>query len=419
MDKQKVLELAEPVERMYIDVADQLLVNICRHFKDGMDLPLAQWQIRKLSEMGRLNDESIRIIAYYAKRTPAEIADGIKAAATLGVEGTERTLQAAAAAGAIQTATTTIETSARVQEMTAAYVGQAIDKANLVNTVMLQSTQTRYAQAVQQVAALELAKIETALTAATAGEVAAKLGVAQEVLNTGAGELVLGGWSRRDAVAKAIEQLSAKGIYGFVDRAGREWTPEAYVNMDIGTTFHNVSREARKARAADYGVDTFQISTHAGARPLCAPYQGWVCSWSGGGYEIEDLNGKRYLVHNINETSYGEPAGIFGINCGHEAITFVPGFSLARYDELNADELKKNDETYRISQEQRAEERKVRALNREAAGLKAAGLDYAEIEGKAAAALKDYRAWCKDHGRTPRIDRTKIYSKLKETKGGS
>ena len=63
------------------------------------------------------------------------------------------------------------------------------------------------------------------------------------------------------------------------------------------------------------------------SRPLCAPYVGWICSWDGSSGIVHDLDGNAYQYVPITDTSYGEPAGIFGINCGHSPYTFVDGFS--------------------------------------------------------------------------------------------
>jgi hypothetical protein len=85
-----------------------------------------------------------------------------------------------------------------------------------------------------------------------------------------------------------------------------------------------------------------------------------------------------------NETSYGEPAGLFGINCGHHPELFVPGATMV--PELRQDE-EENAKAYALSQKQRALEREFRAARLDVAVAREQG----DAEGlkKARARLKD------------------------------
>lgn len=395
-----------------MDCTAQLIINISQHFKTGRGLATQAWEALKLSEMGQLTNESIEIIA----ANTGQKADAVRAALQEGIKTSladeETMLQNAADKGYVKTTAGTLETSQHVRDLVDAYVAQAEDDMNLVNTVMLQSTQNRYQMAIQQVVnAEEAAQIEALTGAKNAAELAAQMEKVQRTLNAATGSTLLGNEARTKALRGAIATLANQGITGFIDAGGHHWTPEAYINMDIRTTVGNVARQAQKTRAAEYGVDTFQVSRHAAARPLCAPYQGWICSWSGGGYTVEDLYGNQYTVHNINETSYGQPAGLFGINCGHNPLTFVPGYSVPRAQELTPEEEQENALQYAQSQQQRYLEREVRHAKTEALAYDAAG----DKEGFVLASQKvkqtqaDYAAFCKQTGRTPRTDRLQVY----------
>ena len=395
-----------------MDCTAQLIINIAQHFKTGRGLATQAWEALKLSEMGQLTNESIEIIA----ANTGQKADAVRAALDAGIKTSladeEAMLQNAADKGYVKTTAGTLETSQHVRDLVDAYVAQAEDDMNLVNTVMLQSTQNRYQMAIQQVVnAEEAAQIEALTGAKNAAELAAQMEKVQRTLNAATGSTLLGNEARTKALRGAIATLANEGITGFIDAGGHHWTPEAYINMDIRTTVGNVARQAQKTRAAEYGVDTFQVSRHAAARPLCAPYQGWICSWSGGGYTVEDLYGNQYTVHNINETSYGQPAGLFGINCGHNPLTFVPGYSVPRVAELTPEQEQENALQYAQSQQQRYLEREVRHAKTEALAYDAAG----DKEGFVLASQKvkqtqaDYAAFCKQTGRTPRTDRLQVY----------
>lgn len=395
-----------------MDCTAQLIINIAQHFKTGRGLATQAWEALKLSEMGQLTNESIEIIAANTGQKADAVRAALEAGIKQGLANEETMLQNAADKGYVKTTAGTLETSQHVRDLVDAYVAQAEDDMNLVNTVMLQSTQNRYQMAIQQVVnAEEAAQIEALTGAKSAAELAKQMEKVQRTLNAATGSTLLGNESRQKALRGAIATLSNQGITGFIDAGGHHWTPEAYINMDIRTTVGNVARQAQKTRAAEYGVDTFQVSRHAAARPLCAPYQGWICSWSGGGYTVEDLYGNQYTVHNINETSYGQPAGLFGINCGHNPLTFVPGYSVPRAQELTPEEEQENALQYAQSQQQRYLEREVRHAKTEALAYDAAG----DKEGFVLASQKvkqtqaDYAAFCKQTGRTPRTDRLQVY----------
>ena len=166
---------------------------------------------------------------------------------------------------------------------------------------------------------------------------------------------------------------------------------------------------AQRERTAEYGVTTFQIGPNKISRPLCAPYVGWICSWDGSSGIVHDLDGNVYQYVPITDTSYGEPAGIFGINCGHSPYTFVDGFSLPRYHEMTPEELEKNEGAYLLTQKQRAFERDVRSAKLESAALKAAGLDGTEMAQAADALAKNYESWCRENNLTPRAQRLQVF----------
>ena len=422
LTKLDYLRIAERVEAMYMNCSTQLILNIVRHLASGKGLSTAEWQLKKLSEMQSLTRESMEIIAANTGKRREAVEQAFREVFGIGLADTEKELQAAVKAGKL-IPVPSVEESEAMRQLLQAYIGQADDALNLVNTVMLDSTLSRYRYYVNQIdteSQKKAAEILAKLGATDEAGLGTNLAYTQNVLNTQSTGVVTGAVARQKAVRDAIKDLASKGITGFVDAGGHHWTPEAYVNMDIRTTAHNVAIEAQKQRSAEYGVSTFQISTHAGARPLCAPYQGWICSWDNSGGTVTDLYGKEYQVHGINETSYGEAAGIFGINCGHFPETFVDGYSIPRYEELTPEQEKQNEIEYAQSQTQRELEREIRQAKTEAAAYSAAGDK--EAFNKAALKVKDkqgeYKSFCEQTGRTPRPDRTQVstYSRSEASK---
>ena len=60
---EEILRISEPVEQIYSNVVDALLINLAKHLKGGQSLSTEQWEIQKLSELGKLSEESIEIIS--------------------------------------------------------------------------------------------------------------------------------------------------------------------------------------------------------------------------------------------------------------------------------------------------------------------------------------------------------------------
>lgn len=392
MDKNLALRLSEPVEAAYMDAVDQLIINIAKHLGTGNAFRTASWEAMKLEELGKLSAENARIINEAVKKVPDEIRKALDEVSAAALETLETAIREAIAAGRIEEAATDT-----VQEMLQELAQQALDQANLVNTVMLDSAQSAYTAAVQNT----VWWINQAMSTD-------QIGAAQSVLNAAAAAVEIGTETRREALRKAISQMADNGIYGFVDRAGRHWSPEAYINMDIRTTVHNAAIQSVRNRQQDYGSDIFQVSTHAGARPLCYPYQGKFFSWGNEGGTFTDGDGNRHSYKPISSTSYGKPAGLFGINCGHYPMPQIPGVTIPQ-DKKRQDK-EADDKEYQESQQQRALERSIRKAKRKQAAFAAAGLD--EAAADMAQTIKDRQAAMREFigktGRTRRYDRESI-----------
>ena len=397
----EILKLSEPVEQVYSNIVDALLINMGKHFNSGHALSTEQWEIRKLAELGQLNKESIEIIASLTGQNKELITAALENAVYMATKDIEPELKKAVQKGAIQNAAAdNVIASQSIVQALNAYEQQAMDKLNLVNTTMLESTLAQYRKVITNTVNIER-----------------QMKAAQEVLNIATGKVITGTESRQQALRQALSQIHKEGITGFYDRIGRKWSPEAYVNMDIRTTVHNTAIEAVKIRQEDYGVDIFRVSRHSGARPLCYPYQGRYFSWNNKSGTFTDGEGKRHRYSPISSTSYGKPAGLFGINCGHHPITMIPGVSIPR--DRPEQEKEENDKVYAESQEQRRLEREIRYSKQKAAMMEAAG----DKEGFEKEAVKirekqaDYNAFCKKTGRTKRLDRTQVFDYNKSISG--
>lgn len=387
-------KLAEPLQKVYQDVTDRVLENIAKHFNTGKALSTQEWQIKKLAELGQVREETLRIIAKGTKQTPELIMIALQDAIDASLKSVEPALREAAAAGMLQDGGEVIA-SPSIQRVLETYLAQAKEATNLVNTVMLESGLNAFRSVVSDVFQWEQRATTAAQTKA-----------AQEILNSATGEVLTGVSTRQEALKWAIKRMADNGLTGFVDRGGHNWTPEAYINMDIRTTCGNVATQAVFARNEDYGNDLVWVPVKAAARKLCYPWQGKLISTSNRTGTVEDLDGKKINIIPLSRTSYGEPAGLWGINCGHTPPNpFIPGLSKIRGE---VPPEKENEEEYAQSQQQRYIERKIRYAKREAATLKAAGLDTADADAKVKRYQADMRAFVNETGRTRRRDREQI-----------
>lgn len=380
----KIQELAEPIETIYANIEDELLMNIARHLRGNTTTWTAYWEVQKLAEIGQLTQENAAIIQKWIDKMPQELKDTMEATRKAALADLERQLAKAAADGYI---TPAVQDS--VVQVLKDYADQATEKLNMTNTTMLQSSVAMYQEAVSMTS--ERASLLQKKAEATIGQSAANV--------------ISGAITRRQALAETFQQLSDDGITGFYDKAGREWSAEAYVNMVIRTTVHNTAVQSVAARMEDYGTTVFQVSSHAGARPLCYPYQGKFFSWDNTDGEITLGNGRTVHYEPLNSTSYGEPAGLFGINCGHYPIPIIPGVTIPHGAD-NIEPKAANDKAYQQSQQQRALERKIRAAKRTVAMAGSTATDKQKSAVREAQA--EMRGFIEATGRARRYDREGI-----------
>lgn len=381
-------EMSWRMAEVYEAVTDRILINLARYFpyvKDSGEVKGAfEYQARLLAKMGQVTKESARIILDSLSGADEALKQSLEAAIMDALKNEEPKLKKAAEKGLLH-GTAPPEVDAGTMQAFQAYYRQSADKLNLVNTVMLESTAQAYR--------------------GTVSDIAARISRTQGILNEATGEVVTGATSINQAIRDGVKKMVDNGLTGFVDHGGHKWSPEAYVAMDVKTTMFNTARAAVAERAGQYGANLYQVSSHAGARPLCYPWQGKVISrddWSG---EVEDLDGNKVHVYAQSETSYGEPAGLFGINCKHYPMTFIPGFSTLKGEPQDPEE---NAKTYAESQQQRALERKLRSEKRDLEVMKAQGAPEDQIKAQrqrvrsASAEIDDF---CEETGRTRRRDR--------------
>ncbi|MCI6044263.1 phage minor capsid protein [bacterium] len=348
LSKSEKQELADPTTLLYGDLETLIMQNIIRHVQNYDQLIDSDtWLLQKLAEIGKLNAENMKLISRYAGLSATAVQRMLDETADIVMERVEPGLNALERRGVIDGAIPANK-SKNVKASIKAVKRQAWDSLNACNTTMLYKSMDAYKKLVND-------------TVEQAKEIENK----QEFLDT-IGKHVnaqaIGAESRQQAIRNTIKEFNERGIPAFVDKSGREWEPEAYVSMTLRTTAGNTATETMMARMEDRGLSLIQVSEHPGSRPKCAKDQGKIFDRNNGSGYTTDLHGKKVRYYPLRESSYGEPDGLFGINCGHHGVPFIPGVSIQRY--FPTKDMEENDALYKKIQTQRSMERAIRKQKR-------------------------------------------------------
>ena len=115
----------------------------------------------------------------------------------------------------------------------------------------------------------------------------------------------------QQARRKILEEVTGKGIVGFVDRAGKKWSMRAYAEMLARTSLMEIHNEAQWREFRAHDEDLVVISFHTGTCPRCAPWAGRVLS----------LTGQTPGYPTLDDAKAG---GLFHPRCRHASALYIP-----------------------------------------------------------------------------------------------
>ena len=184
---------------VYGAVTDRILVNLAKYFpfiQDADEVKGAfRYQAQMLAQMGQVRKETIEIIAQSLDGGGEALKMSLEIAIQDALKTEEPKLQKAAKDGMLGI-TQAPEMSANQMQAFRAYYQQSADRLNLVNTVMLESTMTAYAE--------------------TVADITARISRTQGILNAAAGEVISGvsscNTAVHDAVKKMVENAKQSGF---------------------------------------------------------------------------------------------------------------------------------------------------------------------------------------------------------------
>jgi hypothetical protein len=351
-----------PAELLY-SVETEILKSIVSSLGRGA-VGSAEWQADRLRRLGIITEKSSKMVAAYRARVLAGFDDEVELSAIeAALEVDAKAAQAAKAGADVKDLLAAIK-DPTLRATIATWQASARDQANLAMAQLAQNAGTVYS----------------------------------DIINRTALSVVAGAESGHKALVTTIREWSAQGIPSIVDKAGRQWTSEAYVNAVLRSNTSRAANESALARAEEYETDLVEVSSHPGSRPSHYDYQGQVYSRSGTNPNYQALS----------ETGYGTAAGIGGVNCGHILYPFWEGVSIERGPTQTVAE---NEALYVESQNQRALERSIRSAKRELSVMESLG----DADGiKAAkATIRDRQAQMREFidetSRTRRYGREQVY----------
>lgn len=202
---------AESVDIVFQDLEAMLMRNIIRHCQD-YDQPIATdtWLLQKLAEIGRLDQENIKLIAQMTGISQTAMERMLNESADEALKQVEPALAYLTREG-LAGKPVKLRKSKSVQNTMKDMKAQAKSTLNLCNTNMLYKAREAYQKLVNKVAA-------------DASEIADKQSFLDR-LNVHGTAVTIGAESRQQAMRRCIEEFNDKGIPAFVDKRGREWTP--------------------------------------------------------------------------------------------------------------------------------------------------------------------------------------------------
>lgn len=227
------LQEAKKVKAVYTEAYNEMNREISKRLTTG--LASDNWRYQKLSELARLNQELEYIIRQAEKQSKPLINSGTLQLFTAGVEETDKILKDLNYVPDFDVPSMSIDRR-KVQVLANQTQVYLYNK----NGLMLQSASRQYVNAINQVNSL----------------------------------MATGTITRATAVTKFLMQQTPGAK--FRDRQGRQWRMDAYADMAVRTGYVQANLAGSVDRMKEYGLYQVTVSSHAGACPLCRPWEGEV-----------------------------------------------------------------------------------------------------------------------------------------------
>lgn len=260
--------LASGVVGVYADVEATLIAKMAEHLAKGIETP--EWQTKQLAEVRAFRADAEYVLKQTRAKTDNAVKQAMVQAATAGHQTATRELgeRITKSSGGLYVNTQAV----------AALASEASTKISGTHFGILRSTDDAYRDAIRRAINAPLIGVET----------------------------------RTQAAQRALNEFADKGITGFVDSKGRNWSLASYVETSMRTGLMNANLEGHATRLKADGRDLIIVSDHTQECKLCRPFEGRVLSMSGGDSSVMSLADAR-------------SGGLFHPNCRHSFAAYFPG----------------------------------------------------------------------------------------------
>lgn len=314
---------ANKITNAYEELQSQIFNNIIDTLKDGDYKHVSKddvvtWQAKQLLKIGKLNRQTMRLMAHSDGLSEQSVKDLIKFHGMKIIN----------------------EVDDEIEDVTEQTKPVSRDTQNVLTAVVSQ-TWTDMNNNINE----SLISRNYGATATTR--------VYRQILTESTLATVSGLMTHQKAVESAVYRAVDRGLpTKLVDKAGHNWSIEGYSRMVVNTTVNRTYNDLRLSRMKDFDMHLALMSSHPNSRPACAWIQGHVVNIVPP--ESPDFNDKYDSIYNHG---YGKPSGCEGINCRHRLFPFVPGVNVNHQPQYDPEKAIANG---KIVQKQRARERAIR-----------------------------------------------------------
>lgn len=343
MLKPKYIErLPDRMIELYSQAEMDILADMARRISTyDYFIPAAQWQYRKLIDMGNYHSHILKSLSSLTGRSQAEIRRLMEEAGQKALAFDD-----------------------------SIYRKAGLDLPPLATSPALQM--------VLKAGVTKTSGLFANLTSTTARTATQQF---EQVLDQVYMQVTSGAFDANTAIRYAIKDLSRQGLASIRYSTGHTDYLETAVRRAVVTGVNQTAAQLTEARADQAGCDLVETTAHAGARPEHAVWQGKVFSRSGRHPKYPDF---------VVSTGYGTGPGLCGWNCRHSFFPYYegvsePAYSAEQLKEMDAKSYEYNGQKlteYEATQQQRHIERQIRRWKRENLATDAAGQDTMESAAK-------------------------------------
>jgi hypothetical protein len=361
-------QLPDSLVELYSQAERDILKDMVRRITTyDFFIPAAEFQFRKLQDMGLLHDEIIKILSSTTGIAEKEIKALMEEAGATALKADDSIYRKAGLAP------TPLDSNAALQAVLAA----GIEKTGGLFTNLTKTTANTATK-----------QFENALDRAYM-------------------QITTGAFDYNSAIRMTVKDLASKGIAVIQYPSGHTDYLEVAVRRATVTGVNQTAAKLQETRADEMGSDLVETTAHAGARPDHQIWQGKIFSRSGKHPNYPDF---------VSSTGYGTGSGLCGWNCRHNFFPYFegisePAYSKSELEEMNAKNYSFNGQKtteYEATQQQRHIERQIRKWKREHVGMEAAGQLTDEAAAKIAHWQQTQKDFLKQTGLKRQADREQI-----------